>query len=132
MLELATCWLIMFKGLISSKKISSADFTMVTGPGVTWDAPHDGKENKPDVTVVQQQSPPKIAAKPVTPKGVGKTSEKHRTLKIKERVKEVQGQPDEAVVMEDAFDRLLVSSLSIFFYIGNYVTLFSRMTFKFH
>jgi hypothetical protein len=102
----------MFKSLISSKRISSEDFTMVAGPGITGDPPHDGKENKPDVHVpVQQQSATKTAVKPAATKIFGKTGEKQKALKTKEKVKEAFVQPDGAVVMEDAFDRLLVSDL---------------------
>lgn len=102
-------WLAMFKGLISSKRISSDDFIMVSGPGIAGEVPHFGKENKPDVSVMQQRSAPNTPVKPAAQKGSGKINEKHKTIKAKEKEKVTQNQPEEAVVTEDAFDRLLVS-----------------------
>jgi len=81
--------------------------------------------------VVQQQSSPVAVAKSAPSKGFGKSGDKHKTLKVKEKVKETQNQPDEPVVMEDEFDRLLVSDLHIFFRVGIYALLFTRMAFRF-
>jgi len=105
---------------------------MISGPGFPGDVPHNGKENKPDFPLVQPRSAPSTPAKPVASKGFGKTNEKHKTLKIKEKDKEPQSRPEEAVVTEDAFDRLLVSGLSTLFCVGDYVMLHARMIFKFH
>ena len=105
-------WLAMFKGLISSKRISSDDFIMVSGPGMTGEVPYFGKENKPDVSVMQQRSAPNTPVKPAAQKGLGKTNEKHKTLKAKEKEMVTQNQPEMAAVTEDAFDRLLVSWFS--------------------
>lgn len=125
--------LTMFKGLISSKRISSEDFTIVAGPGITRDPPYDDKENKPDVSVVQQQSAPKIAAKPMAPKAFGKASEKYRSLKSKEKMEEPRGQQDQVAGMEDAFDKLLVSvDLLILLRIWVFSMHYIRMTSRFH
>lgn len=121
----------MFKGNLFSKRRYSEDFTMIAGPGITGDAPHDGKENKPDIPVAQQQSAPKTVAKAAAPKGSGKASEKEKVFKTKDKIKEAQGQPDGGVVvMEDAFDRLLVSNLHMFFNVKIY--LYTRTTSKSH
>jgi hypothetical protein len=99
----------MFKGLISSKRISSDDFIMVSGPGITGEVPHFGKENKPDLSAMQQRSAPNTPVKPGAQKGFAKINEKPKILKAKEKEVVIQSQPEEAVVTEDAFDRLLVS-----------------------
>ncbi|KIM84160.1 hypothetical protein PILCRDRAFT_818481 [Piloderma croceum F 1598] len=80
---------------------------MVSGPGITGEVPHFGKENKPDVSVMQQRSAPNTPVKPPAQKGFGKINEKHKTLKAKEKEMMTESQPEEAVVTEDAFDRLL-------------------------
>lgn len=99
----------MFKAILPSKRISSSDFTMVAGPGITCDVPYNGKENKPDFVIPPQQGAIK-ASKPAPSKG--KSNDKHKTMKLKD--KETEDQPNEPVMMEDAFDRLLVSSSKIF------------------
>jgi hypothetical protein len=99
----------MFKAILPSKRISSSDFTMVAGPGITGDGPYNGKENlrweHPQQTAMK-------ADKSVASKGLGKSSDRHKTMKLKD--KETNDQSNEPVVTEDAFDRLLVSALSTF------------------
>lgn len=94
----------MFKGILPSKRISSSDFTMIAGPGI-GDVPQFGKEiqNKPEII------PQQTVLKPGKPaKGFGKSNEKQKTLKTKEKGKEGKDQSGEPVMTEEAFDKLLV------------------------
>lgn len=127
----------MFKAILPSKRISSSDFTMVAGPGIITDSiPHNmngnGKENfKPDSFLTSTTTNSNTqgqglglagnGGKPVpASKGIGKNGDRHKGMKLKsdkDRDNEALIQTkdryanvnvDEPVMMEDAFDRLLV------------------------
>jgi hypothetical protein len=84
----------MFKAILpSSKRISCSDFTMVTNPG----DPLSGKENLPDNVVTP--------ALTKSGKGTNKGNSKQEKLKT---VKIPQDVVVEPVVMNKAFDKLLV------------------------
>lgn len=94
----------MFKGILPSKRIHSGDFTIVAGPGIPGEA-SVGKENKPDLQAVSQQTTSK-AAKSST-KGPSKSGDKQTNGRSKEMGAQKPQSEDDA--MKDAFDKLLVS-----------------------
>lgn len=75
---------------------------MVTGPGVLGDVQLNGKENQPSDVIGQTTK----ASKAPATKGLGK-GEKLKGAKSKD--KDVKNVSIESVVVEDAFDRLMVS-----------------------
>ena len=98
----------MFKGILPSKRISSSDFTIIAGPGISGDVPQFGKEiqNQPDVI-------PQTALKSgKSTKGFSKSDEKEKTSKAKEKTPKAKekgrDQSGEPIVTEEAFVKLLV------------------------
>ena len=98
---------IMFKGILLSKRISSSDFTMIAGPGISDNVAQFGKEiqNQPDI--ISQQTALKST------KGFIKSNEKEKekTLKSKEKKREGKDQSGEPIMTEVAFDKLLVRKM---------------------
>ena len=95
----------MFKGILLSKRISSSDFTMIAGPGISDNVAQFGKEiqNQPDI--ISQQTALKST------KGFVKSNEKEKTLKSKEKKREGKDQSGEPIMTEEAFDKLLVRTM---------------------
>jgi hypothetical protein len=112
----------MFKGILPSKRVVSAEFTMVTPLASVANGRE--KENAPDsLTILPVTSKP---PRPAAARGLSQVFEKQKDKQTKAPKEKVQSKGE--VPMDEAFDKLLVSK----FWPSRWLSyIVIRMTFKF-